>query len=319
MKVLIKNNTIRVTFISWWDISDGIDINCFNISDRFFLNLIERTFNCKCKIVDNDNKPDIIFVSVFNENREYVVDYLKNHDLSLKIFYTGENLDSRYTEYNDYLLNHVDITLGFKKFNDNKSLRFPIWLTSTFDKKTFWDLLRDNPKFDLNKYFKQDDFDESKRGFCSLCCSWGGLLNREMAFVCLNNYKPVNSGGSFLNNSLMLANMNQDISAYYNNFNFNLCMENSKGTQYTTEKVFNAIYAGTIPIYYNDDIPEPDVLNNERIINLRDENIMDVIKYYDNNYRKIFNLNIFTEKANEVILNYYNSFILSLKKFISRS
>lgn len=319
MKILIKNNILRITFVSWWDISSGIDINCFNISDRFFLNFIERIFNCKTKIVDNHDKPDIIFVSVFNENRAEVESYLKSHSFALKIFYTGENLEAKYNNYNDYLLDYIDIALGFKKFPSDKSLRFPIWLTSTFNKKTFYDLLSENHNIDLNKFFKHDDFDETKRGFCSLCCSWGGLLNRGVAYNCLSMYKPVNSSGSFLNNSTLLAELNQDISLYYSKFNFNLCMENSKGTQYTTEKIFNAIYADTIPIYYNDDIPEPDVLNNKRIINLKDKNIMDVIKYYDNNYREIFNLDIFTEKANDTILKYYTDFILSLKKFISHS
>jgi hypothetical protein len=50
-------------------------------------------------------------------------------------------------------------------------------------------------------------------------------------------------------------------------FYFNICPENSNAYGYVTEKIFDAIYAGCIPIYwgsYNE--PEKDILNQEAII-----------------------------------------------------
>ena len=55
MKVLIKNNTIRVTFISWWEMEDDVDKTRFNTSDRFLLNFLEKIFDCKTEIVSNND------------------------------------------------------------------------------------------------------------------------------------------------------------------------------------------------------------------------------------------------------------------------
>lgn len=319
MKVLIKNNTIRVTFISWWEMEDDVDKTRFNTSDRFLLNFLEKIFDCKTEIVSNNDECDVIFVSVFNDFKEDVIDYLDNHNSTLKIFFTGENLERRFDWYDDYLLDHVDIAIGFKKFNSPKSLRFPLWLTSTFDDKTFYDLLVNNRDIDLNKYFKKIDFDENKRGFCTLVTTWNGYLDRELAFNELNDYKPVNSGGEFLNNSSMLADLDQNITAYYNKFNFNICLENSGGIGYTTEKIFNALYAGTIPIYSNEHEPESDILNQKRIIIWENENTFEKIKYYDNNYREIFDLDIFNENANQLIFKFYTDLIFLIKQHIHYS
>ena len=317
MKVLIKNNTIRVTFISWWEMEEGVDKTRFNTSDMFLLNFLEKIYNCKTEIVSNNDDFDVIFVSVFDDYREDVIEFLDNNNSALKIFFTGENLDRRYYWYGDYLLDHVDIALGFKKFDSPKSLRFPLWLTSTFNDKTFYDLLVNNRDIDLNKYFKKDKVNENKRGFCTLVSTWNGHLDRESVFNFLSQYKVVNSGGEFLNNSSMLVDLDQNITSYYKNFNFNLCLENSGGIGYTTEKIFNALYACTIPVYSNENEPEPDILNQERIIIWENENTLEKIKYYDNNYREIYDLDIFNKNANQLIFKFYNDFISKLNDLIS--
>ena len=314
----ITDGVLKVTFVSWWPMTD-VDINNFNISDRFFLNFLEKKFDCKTQIVGRDEDPQIVYASVFDPDRESVIRYLDSRPTSLKIFYSGENLRSRFTLYRDHLIDHVDIALGFEKLASPKSLRFPIWLTSTFDKKTFYDLLVDDPNCDLNKYFKTKGIKLSGRGFCSLCCSWSGKLNRGLVFETLNKYKRVDSCGAFMKNSDLLDRLDQDITAYLQKFNFNICMENSKSKTYTTEKIFNAIYADTIPIYFNGHIPEPGVLNSDRIINLKDKNALDSVKCHDDNYRDIYNKDIFVEGANDVIMGYYKAFAAKLLFLFSRS
>ena len=60
---------------------------------------------------------------------------------------------------------------------------------------------------------------------------------------------------------------NNDKIAYLQQFRFNLCPENTNNYGYVTEKVFQAIQSGCIPIYWgNEGYPEPDVLNPEAIV-----------------------------------------------------
>lgn len=54
---------------------------------------------------------------------------------------------------------------------------------------------------------------------------------------------------------------------YLKGYTFNICPENSNASGYVTEKIFESIKSGCIPIYwgsYNN--PEPDILNHEAIL-----------------------------------------------------
>jgi Glycosyltransferase family 10 (fucosyltransferase). len=63
-------------------------------------------------------------------------------------------------------------------------------------------------------------------------------------------------------------------------FYFNICPENSNCAGYVTEKVFEAISAGCIPIYWGDyNHPEPSILNEEAILFWqKDEDNQDLIQ-----------------------------------------
>jgi hypothetical protein len=59
---------------------------------------------------------------------------------------------------------------------------------------------------------------------------------------------------------------------------FNICPENSHGTGYVTEKLFDAASAGTIPVYWGEENPEPRMINSQRIINLSpSDNMKDIL------------------------------------------
>jgi len=62
---------------------------------------------------------------------------------------------------------------------------------------------------------------------------------------------------------------------------FNICAENACVKGYVTEKIFEALEAGTIPIYWGDPNPEPAILNPKRIIfwdESQAENVLAFIK-----------------------------------------
>lgn len=62
-----------------------------------------------------------------------------------------------------------------------------------------------------------------------------------------------------------------DKNSYLRNFKFNLCPENSSNVGYVTEKIFDAIYSGCIPIYWGNgsEYPEQDVINHDAVVFLK--------------------------------------------------
>jgi hypothetical protein len=118
--------------------------------------------------------------------------------------------------------------------------------------------------------------------------------------------------GKLLHNDDSLQNeYNNDKQAYLKQFVFNICAENASVKGYVTEKIFQAIEGGTIPIYWGDENPEPNVLNHERVIfweESRSENILETIEklYLDEETRKKFlQQSVFTDCAANEIHNYF--------------
>ena len=104
---------MKVKFLNWW--SDG--------RDDFFYLFVKNYIDSKV-ILSED--PDILFCSVFGE-RDTIVNYLKTYpNIKCKIFFTGENTEFHpsHNKYDDYMKEHMDICLGFKK--NNPQLHFTI-------------------------------------------------------------------------------------------------------------------------------------------------------------------------------------------------
>ena len=84
----------------------------------------------------------------------------------------------------------------------------------------------------------------------------------------LNAVERVSCAGKYLHNDDSLKNeFNDNKIKYLKSFYFNICPENSNSCGYVTEKLFEAIYAGCIPIYWGSfNAPEPLILNSEAIL-----------------------------------------------------
>ena len=86
---------------------------------------------------------------------------------------------------------------------------------------------------------------------------------------------------------------------------------------YITEKIFQALEAGTIPLYWGYDLPEKDIINNNKycfcyINNNLEQQIKDVIL----NKNKYIEGNIFNDNAKNIIEIYYNDLIENIKKYL---
>lgn len=86
---------------------------------------------------------------------------------------------------------------------------------------------------------------------------------RNSAFKELSTYIKVDSGGKFLNNVGGPVENKMD---FIRNYKFVLPFENSSHAGYTTEKVFEPILEGCIPIYWENELISKD-LNVKRILN----------------------------------------------------
>ena len=90
---------------------------------------------------------------------------------------------------------------------------------------------------------------------------------------------------------------------------FNICPENSEYPGYCTEKIFHALEAGCIPIYWGVGPPEKDIINRDKYIFVSSFDKIDF-----KNYKK--EGNVFNENANFFIKNFYNDLAINISKIL---
>jgi hypothetical protein len=109
--------------------------------------------------------------------------------------------------------------------------------------------------------------------FCSFVVKNGGCQKRNDWFHKLNEYRPVASGGPLFNNiGYVLPRGEESVSAklrFLNSYKFNLCFENSSYPGYATEKLYEALCAKTVPIYWGSPTIEVD-FNTKAFLNWHD-------------------------------------------------
>ena len=267
-KSFLKQNKVNadssIRFYNWWNDSHGIWLRDF---------VIQHDILPKNKIMN--------FCSVYGHRN--VLYYIKEGSL---IFFNLENLHDDRMEYADHLLFSryrtdkfqevkvkskkcdtlskpmlVDLALGFDYFEDVSYLRFPLWLLYMFP--------ADSDEKAIRKRCEQlrypDLKDKSK--FASLVARYDWNGTRTEIIDALSSIGQVNCPGKVRHNDDTLKSIyHDDKELYLRQFFFNICPENSNSYGYVTEKIFEAISAGCIPIYwgsYNN--PEPGILNKDAI------------------------------------------------------
>jgi len=151
--------------------------------------------------------------------------------------------------------------MGFDYIENHRYLRFPLWILYLFPPE----------------YKEQDIIDRcdtlsfqkatSRPKFASHVSRWDHLGIRRDMCNGLSVIGKVDCDGLFMNNNddlKMKYKNNKHI--YLQNYRFNICPENSDYDGYVTEKIFQAIDAGCIPVYYgSNNNPEPEILNHDPI------------------------------------------------------
>jgi len=181
------------------------------------------------------NKADYVFYSTFTPDH-----YLASSN-AVKILIPGENICPDFNAC-DYAISNEYLNYG------DRHLRVPFYVLVEDIKS-----LANRPLIAIEDLIK-------RKNFCNFIYSNNALAHpiREQFFHALNNHVPVVSAGHLLKNNNSLSNQNDDTDwrvskmAFMKKFRFTIAMENSEHPGYTCEKIADALYAHTIPIYWGD-------------------------------------------------------------------
>lgn len=240
----------------------------FDPYNNWFGNMLSDYFKEDVEVAFSTDHADIVLSSIFGHQPLV--------DGKINIIYTGENRGiERKTQEAIYL--------GFHPTNiKEKMFRLPYWMTCI----NWWpnDFYPKNYVggniINLNKYKRGVDAKTiASRKFCSIVAS-NGVSNRFDIVENLSSIDAIECFGSAFNNRVE-ENKIDIIKGY----NFNICYENSIGPGYVTEKLFEALLASTVPIYWGSEFCSKD-FNPQSFVNTTDmsrSEAFDAIKYLYHN------------------------------------
>ena len=219
----------------------------------------------------------------FNKEQNLIYDVLKNHgydvqicedpdylvcDFSgenpysycgtpqVRIMYSGENMIPDFNLI-DYAICPYPIRFGDRNFQ----LPACVW------PRSHWMAL---PEKDRNYTM---DFVREKTYFANFITGHESENNiRGDFFKKLSEYKRVEAPGSYLNNmpnGEQVNWLNESKTEFQRKCKFTLCFESTLHYGFVTEKIMDAFYADTIPVYYGSPTVA-DIFNKEAFINVAD-------------------------------------------------
>ncbi len=222
----------------------------FNKEDNFIVNILRTKFTIN--ISDN---PDFLIFSC------YGMEHLNYN--CYRIFYSGENVRINW--------NGCDYAFSFDYLENNRHFRLPNWV---------W---YDDPTKLIEPKNSVDQIMQSKTRFCNMVVSNPLAKKRIDFFNKLSRYKMVDSGGRYLNN---IGGPVVNKLDFISNYKFTIAFENSSFPGYATEKIFEPMLVGSIPIYWGDPEIERD-FNTRSFLNWHDfgsdEKLIEYIIELDNN------------------------------------
>ena len=243
----IKNKNRKIQFYNFWN--ESFDSMYWN---RFV------NSNENLKKITHDNT--IGFFSVFGDRK--LINKVK---CDINIFYSAENVRTRNNQYPDYFLSEskIDLSMGFECFEDERYIRFPNWLELFF--------LNSANVVEICKLLRYPNI-ENKSRFASCISSHdninGAVGLRSNIIDKLSAIDIVSCAGKFRHNDdTLVTKFSDNKMEYLKDFYFNICPENSNAYGYVTEKIFQSIQSGCIPVYWGSfNNPEPEILNRDAII-----------------------------------------------------
>ncbi len=271
----------------------------------------------------NPNKPqDLVFSNPLGAARKIL-----SYQNAKRVFYTGENEVPNF--------NLFDYAIGFDEldFND-RYLRMPLYYaylhykaelvndtTSPYKLQpdSLYALKKPSHCFEKNHpnlcALINNESDPLKRGFASFVASNANAPIRNAFYDALNSIEPVTGGGSVRNT---LGYKVENKSEFLSQYKFNLCFENSQGYGYVTEKILDAYFSHTIPIYWGSPSVAKD-FNPKSFVNVHDfknfDEAIDYIRYLHTHPNAYLDM-LYENPLNEIDGKAYFYQNLSFKKIL---
>lgn len=267
----------------------------------------------------NFNDKKISFFSVFGSP------YASAYTRSPKIFFTGENifnLDSpNLSNYIKSYIKNYDLSLGFNYSDDEKFLRFPLWILYLIPPDASFETIKNI----IDTYNDSEHrLSNYRQDFCVNISRFdtNGIRNRIIQL--LNPIHQVSCAGSFMKNTDDLQEKFSDNKIeYLKTFKFNICPENSDSKGYVTEKLFESIMGGSIPIYWgSNNMPEITIINQDAVLFFEESNpekLFEKVNTLWNDekaYEEFCKIKPFRENAAEEILQTLNELENKIKQLL---
>ncbi|MBQ7828782.1 MAG: hypothetical protein IJ345_00735 [Clostridia bacterium] len=251
--------TIKIKFVGYWQ--------GFDYTNKHIYKLLTKHYDVQ--IVEND--PEYVICSVFGRPYEYC------KYPQVRIMYVGENYIPDFNVV-DYGICNYPIKL------QDRAFYFPFCLDEfghceslqSKDRNYSDEILKE--KIYFANFIAGHESENAIRG------NFFKKLDRE--------YKRIESVGSYLNNQPDGKRVQWDNDSkreFQSKCKFTLCFESTKHEGFVTEKITDAFYADTIPIYYGSDNVK-DIFNEKAFINCADypdfESVLAKIKELDEDDEK---------------------------------
>jgi hypothetical protein len=257
------------------------------------------------------NEPEIkvLFLDLFrdakHDNLEIYTEGTKpdsKNKNTLYVQYSGESSGQNFDSY--------DINFVPDKIKNNVIFPFGAFYTITRN-------------LDMNVFSNKRTLEPHSK-FCLFSVSNPSCEQRNQFFHNLSLYKQVDSCGKVFNNMECPATYgNKEYTDMIGQYKFMICFENLSKENYFTEKLINAYYYKTIPIYWG--CPNLDYINLDSILYLKPDythedemKLIETIKMLDNDddaykrkYESIFfkngipdefNVDKLREKVNKILV-----------------
>ncbi|WRC08654.1 fucosyltransferase [Helicobacter pylori] len=276
-KMASKSPPLKIAVANWWG---DKEVKEFKKNILYFILIQHYTIT----LHQNPNKPqDLVFSNPLGSARKIL-----SYQNAKRVFYTGENEVPNF--------NLFDYAIGFDELDfRDRYLRMPLYYDRLHHKAesvndtTAPYKLKDNSLYTLKKpthHFKENhphlcavvnnESDPLKRGFASFVASNPNAPIRNAFYDALNAIEPVTEGGSVRNT---LGYNVKNKSEFLSQYKFNLCFENTQGYGYVTEKIIDAYFSHTIPIYWGSPSVAKD-FNPKSFVNVCDfKNFDEAIDY----------------------------------------
>ena len=227
----------------------------------------------------------ISFYSVFGERAFALRNCRRKKDSEISVFYTQENvaddtINLEHRNYSDNLLGFVDLSMGFDYVENPQYIRFPYWILEVIPPdSTFEDIANIVKMINSPSEFSYKD----RNIDCSLIARHDAKGKREEISRLLSNVLDISFEGRWNNNSnVMKEEFGDEKIDYLRRCKFNICFENSNSFGYVTEKIFEALVAKTVPIYWGSlGEPEPEILNSSAFLYYEETNSDKIINEVD--------------------------------------